>query len=86
MEYENGMTATYITAVTEFPGSNRLEIVGNKGKIVYEDDKISLYKILAASLFPYKIGCCLCQLLNAIKDITFLCAFSFLHDAVLCAL
>lgn len=44
MEYENGLTATYITSVTEFPGTNRLEIVGNKGKIVFENDKITLYR------------------------------------------
>lgn len=42
MEYENGLTATYITCVSEFPGTNRLEIAGNKGKIVYENDKITL--------------------------------------------
>ncbi len=42
MEYKNGLTATYITSVTEFPGTNRLEIAGNKGKIVYENDKITL--------------------------------------------
>ncbi len=43
MEYENGATATYLTSVTEYPGTNRLEIVGNKGKLVYEDDKITLW-------------------------------------------
>lgn len=44
MEYENGATATYLTSVTEYPGTNRLEIVGNKGKLVYEDDKITLWR------------------------------------------
>ena len=43
MEYENGLTATYITCVSEFPGTNRLEIAGNKGKIVWENDKITLW-------------------------------------------
>ena len=44
LEYENGLTATYITTVSEFPGTNRLEIVGNKGKIVYENDKITVWR------------------------------------------
>ncbi len=40
-EYEDGSVATYITSVSEFPGTNRLEIAGDRGKIVYEDDKIT---------------------------------------------
>lgn len=43
MEYENGLTATYITSVTEFPGTNRLEIVGNKGKLVCDNEKITVF-------------------------------------------
>ena len=43
MEYESGLTATYITSVSEFPGTNRLEIAGSKGKVVLENDKITLY-------------------------------------------
>ena len=45
MEYKNGLTATYITNVSEFPGTNRLEIVGNKGKIVFENNKITLMEL-----------------------------------------
>lgn len=44
MEYDNGMVATYITSVSEFPGTNRLEIVGDRGKLVYEDNKITFYR------------------------------------------
>lgn len=44
-EYENGATGTYITTVSEFPGTNRLEIVGTKGKIVYENGKIKFTKL-----------------------------------------
>ena len=43
-EYENGMTATFITSTGEAPGTNRLEISGTKGKVVVEDDKITFYR------------------------------------------
>jgi predicted dehydrogenase len=39
-EYENGATAVFITTTGEAPGTNRLEIVGTKGKLVYESGKI----------------------------------------------
>ncbi len=35
-EYENGATATFITSTGELPGTNRLEIIGDLGKIVLE--------------------------------------------------
>ena len=43
-EFENGAVGTYITSVSEFPGTNRLEISCDYGKIVYEDGKIKMYK------------------------------------------
>jgi len=43
-EYENGMTATFITSTGESPGTNRLEISGTKGKIVVEDNALTFYK------------------------------------------
>jgi predicted dehydrogenase len=45
LEYENGATGTYITTVGEFPGTNRLEISGNKGKIVFENKVINFWKL-----------------------------------------
>lgn len=45
MEYENGCTATYITTVSEYPGTSRLEIVGDKGKLVFEKNVITLWKL-----------------------------------------
>ncbi len=45
MEYENGATATYITTVSEYPGTNRLEIAGDNGKIVFENNVITFYKL-----------------------------------------
>ncbi|MBN1900113.1 Gfo/Idh/MocA family oxidoreductase, partial [Candidatus Sumerlaeota bacterium] len=40
MEYENGATGIFIGSTGETPGSNRLEIAGDKGKLVYEHNKI----------------------------------------------
>lgn len=42
MEYENGCTATFITTTGETPGTNRLEIAGDLGKLVYESDRLKL--------------------------------------------
>jgi predicted dehydrogenase len=39
-EYPNGATATFITSTGESPGTNRLEIVGERGKVIYENDSI----------------------------------------------
>lgn len=35
-EYDNGATAAFITSTGETPGTNRLEIVGDRGKLVLE--------------------------------------------------
>ena len=42
LEYENGATGVFITTTGEFPGTNRLEIAGDKGKIVVENNKVFL--------------------------------------------
>ena len=44
MEYANGMTGTYITSTGEAPGTNRLEIACDMGKVVVEQDKIHFTK------------------------------------------
>jgi predicted dehydrogenase len=36
MEYPNGATGVFVTSVTEAPGTNRLEICGEMGKLVVE--------------------------------------------------
>lgn len=43
-EYENGTTGTYITSTGEAPGTNRLEIACDMGRIVVENDKITFDK------------------------------------------
>ncbi len=42
-EHANGMIGHFITTTAESPGTNRLEIVGEKGKLVFEDGAITLY-------------------------------------------
>lgn len=44
MEYDDGMTGVYITSTGEAPGTNRLEIACDMGKIVVEDEKITFTK------------------------------------------
>jgi predicted dehydrogenase len=44
MEYKNGASGTFITTTGETPGTNRLEISGDNGKIIYEHGKIILLK------------------------------------------
>lgn len=44
LEYRDGLTGQFTASTSEFPGTDRLEIVGEYGKIVYEDNKIALIK------------------------------------------
>jgi predicted dehydrogenase len=43
-EHENGMTGHFITTTAESPGTNRLEIAGDLGKLVSENGKLILTK------------------------------------------
>ncbi|GAE35225.1 Gfo/Idh/MocA family protein [Halalkalibacter akibai] len=43
-EYENGATGVFITSTGEAPGTNRLEISGDRGKIVVEDGKMTFWR------------------------------------------
>lgn len=40
LEFANGATGTFVSSTGEAPGTNRLEIVGTRGKIVLERDKL----------------------------------------------
>lgn len=44
-EYENGASAMFITTTGELPGTNRLEISGDKGKIVIENNKLTFWQL-----------------------------------------
>ena len=44
-EYDNGATAVFISTTGEAPGTNRLEISGDLGKLVLEDGKLKWWKL-----------------------------------------
>jgi len=44
VEYENGATGVFIASTGEAPGTDRLEIVGDCGKIVMEDGKLTFWR------------------------------------------
>lgn len=43
--YQNGATGVFITSTGEYPGTNRLEITGTKGKLVIEEGKLKYWKL-----------------------------------------
>ncbi|MDQ0111073.1 Gfo/Idh/MocA family protein [Paenibacillus harenae] len=45
VEYENGATGVFVTTTGEAPGTNRLEISGDRGKIVIEDNKLTFWRL-----------------------------------------
>ncbi len=44
LEYKNGATGVFIASTGEAPGTNRLEIAGEKGKIVLEEGELTFYQ------------------------------------------
>lgn len=44
-EYEDGSVATFITSTGEYPGTNRLEISGDKGKMIIENNVMQWWKL-----------------------------------------
>ncbi|MFA6930658.1 MAG: Gfo/Idh/MocA family oxidoreductase [Lentisphaeria bacterium] len=44
LEYADGMTGVFIASTAEAPGSNRLEINADRGKVIFEKDSISFYR------------------------------------------
>ncbi len=45
MEFENGATGVFITSTADTPGTNRFEILGDNGKLVCENDKLTFYRL-----------------------------------------
>nr|MBR4281976.1 Gfo/Idh/MocA family oxidoreductase [Clostridia bacterium] len=43
--YENGATGLFVTSTGEYPGTNRLEIAGDLGKIVLEEGVLKWWKL-----------------------------------------
>lgn len=44
-EYPNGATGVFITTTGEYPGTNRLEISGSRGKLVREGRTLKFYRL-----------------------------------------
>ncbi|WP_168121016.1 Gfo/Idh/MocA family oxidoreductase [Paenibacillus sp. HB172176] len=45
VEYENGATGVFVTSTGEAPGTNRLEISGDNGKVVIENNTLTFYRL-----------------------------------------
>lgn len=45
VEYDNGATGVFITSTGEVPGTNRFEIIGDRGKIVVENEELTFYQL-----------------------------------------
>ncbi len=45
LEFAGGATGVFITTTGEQPGTNRLEISCDRGKLIAENDKLTLYKL-----------------------------------------
>ena len=43
-EYENGATGVFITTTGDAPGTNRFEVTGEKGKLVYDKGTLTFWK------------------------------------------
>jgi len=59
-EHANGMVGHFIVSTAETPGTNRLEIVGEHGRLIYENGKItmnrnrmSMFKFLRETTEPF---------------------------------
>lgn len=48
LEWANGATGVFVTSTGEAPGTTRIEIAGELGRLVYENDKITFTKNLEA--------------------------------------
>ncbi len=45
LEYPNGATGVFITSTADAPGTNRFEVTTEMGKLVCEDEKLTLYRL-----------------------------------------
>lgn len=44
VEYENGANGVFVASTGEVPGTNRFEIVGDRGKLIYENNTLIFYR------------------------------------------
>ncbi len=45
VEYENGATGVFVTSTGISPGTNRLEVIGDKGKVVIENNTFTFHRL-----------------------------------------
>lgn len=45
LEYDNGATGVFVTTTADAPGTNRLEVTTEMGKLVCENDRLTLYRL-----------------------------------------
>ncbi|MBQ3234921.1 MAG: Gfo/Idh/MocA family oxidoreductase [Clostridia bacterium] len=45
MEFENGATGVFITSTADAPGANRFEVLCSKGRVICENDKLTIYRL-----------------------------------------
>ncbi len=45
VEYPNGATGVFVTSTGDAPGTNRLEISGERGKVVVEDGRLTFWRL-----------------------------------------
>ncbi|WP_062107130.1 Gfo/Idh/MocA family protein [Bacillus niameyensis] len=45
VEYENGATGLFVTSTGEAPGTNRFEVVGDRGKLVVENGQLTFWRL-----------------------------------------
>ena len=45
VEYANGATGVYVTSTGDAPGTNRLEVTGDRGKIVVEGNRLVFWRL-----------------------------------------
>ena len=54
-DYANGATAVFVTSTGEAPGTNRLEVTGDRGRLVFEHDVLTFTRnVVSASVFSRK--------------------------------
>ena len=46
VEYPNGATGVFITTTADAPGTNRFEVTGTKGTLIFENNKLYYKKLL----------------------------------------
>lgn len=56
MEFPNGATGVFVTSTADAPGTNRFEVLGDKGKLVVENDKLTA-TLLEQSEREYNATC-----------------------------